>query len=76
MTIFPRSPLSDEIREPAKIITSIDDISENFVNKYLKFLHEVPQYLLEMGFVFYCLTPRRKNLLQKFHEDLFEATKP
>ena len=31
-----------EIRELEKILTSTDHISENIVNKDLKFLHEVP----------------------------------
>ena len=32
-----------EIREPEKILASIDHISENIANQDLKFLHEVPQ---------------------------------
>ena len=52
MTIFPRSPLLDEIREPAKTLTSTDHISETIVNQDLKFLHEVPRDLSVNGFFF------------------------
>ena len=48
MTIFPWSPLSDEIREPGKTLTSTNHISENIANHDLKFLHEI---LEDFGFV-------------------------
>ena len=43
MTIFPRSPLLDEIRESAKTLTWTDHISENIANQDLKFLQDVPK---------------------------------
>ena len=43
MMIFLWSPISDEILEREKTITSTNHISENIGNQDLKFLDEVPQ---------------------------------
>jgi len=41
MTIFPRSHVWNVIRESAKILTSLDHISENVVRQALKFRPKV-----------------------------------
>ena len=46
MMILPRSPLWDEIWEPAKTLNSTDHIYENIANQYLKILHELPHDFL------------------------------
>ena len=50
MTILPRSPVWDVIREPAKTLTSLDHISENIARKYLKFGPEVHRDFSSNGF--------------------------
>ena len=61
MTIFPRSPLQDEIREPEKTLTSTDHIFANIVNQDLKFLHEVLQDFFANGFFSLASEPSQKK---------------
>ena len=63
MTIFPQSPLSDEIQEPEKPWTSTDHISANIANQDLKFLQEVPQYFDFALYKFQLLNLRRKKVI-------------
>ena len=41
MTIFPRSPIWNVIRESTKTLTSLDHIFENIANQDMKFFHAV-----------------------------------
>jgi len=50
MMIFPRLPIWDVIREPAKTITSFHHISKNIVIQDVKFEPAVHQYFGSNGF--------------------------
>jgi len=50
MTILPRSPVCDQILEPAKTLTSLVDISKNIERQDQKFGLEVHQEFGSSGF--------------------------
>ena len=70
MTIFPRSLIWDEIREPPKTLTSTGHISENVVNQDLKFGHDVHQDCESNGFSFHILRLHRNEFIVKIPRSL------